>query len=172
MLTAHFYGSFSVCQDPHLNRFFQQCQKRELDLSLPPTSNFLNCLKVRENTQLVFIYCDWDKSQDLDCWTCVINAAIYLHVKQHSVLCFLLFYLFPPFSNSSYASFPPFSRVSSAWRESQWSSDFCQCSSTSCSRSWLRMTMMRSLLPPLGRLWYYNVYNYWIYNRVGAQWMW
>ncbi|KAM8903390.1 dedicator of cytokinesis protein 10 isoform 4-T4 [Spinachia spinachia] len=32
-------------QDPHLNRFFQQCQKRELDLSLPPTSNFLNCLK-------------------------------------------------------------------------------------------------------------------------------
>lgn len=174
MLTAHFYGSFSVCQDPHLNRFFQQCQKRELDLSLPPTSNFLNCLKVRENTQLVFIYCDWDKSQDLDCWTCVINAAICLHVKQHSVLCFLLFYLFPPFStsSSSYASFPPFSRVSSAWRESQWSSDFCQCSSTSCSRSWLRMTMMRSLLPPLGRLWYYNVYNYWIYNRVGAQWMW
>ncbi|XP_055022977.1 dedicator of cytokinesis protein 10 isoform X2 [Boleophthalmus pectinirostris] len=32
-------------QDPHLNRFFQQCQKRELDLSSPPTSNFLNCLK-------------------------------------------------------------------------------------------------------------------------------
>ncbi|CAL8361837.1 unnamed protein product [Merluccius merluccius] len=32
-------------QDPHLNRFFQQCQMRELDLSLPPTSNFLNCLK-------------------------------------------------------------------------------------------------------------------------------
>ncbi|XP_028319592.1 dedicator of cytokinesis protein 10 isoform X2 [Gouania willdenowi] len=32
-------------QDPHLNRFFQQCQKRELDLSQPPTSNFLNCLK-------------------------------------------------------------------------------------------------------------------------------
>uniref|UniRef100_A0A667XW39 Dedicator of cytokinesis 10 n=1 Tax=Myripristis murdjan TaxID=586833 RepID=A0A667XW39_9TELE len=32
-------------QDPHLNRFFQQCQKRELDLSLPPNSNFLNCLK-------------------------------------------------------------------------------------------------------------------------------
>lgn len=77
MLTAHFYGSFSVCQDPHLNRFFQQCQKRELDLSLPPTSNFLNCLKVRENTQLVFIYCDWDKSQNLDCWTCLINAAIF-----------------------------------------------------------------------------------------------
>ncbi|XP_076837011.1 dedicator of cytokinesis protein 10 isoform X3 [Brachyhypopomus gauderio] len=40
-------------QDPHLNRFFQQCQKREADLSLsreedpslPPTLNFLNCLK-------------------------------------------------------------------------------------------------------------------------------
>ncbi|CAL8331861.1 unnamed protein product [Boreogadus saida] len=32
-------------QDPHLNRFFQQCQKRELDLSLPPTSTFLSCLK-------------------------------------------------------------------------------------------------------------------------------
>uniref|UniRef100_A0A673I7Z0 Dedicator of cytokinesis 10 n=1 Tax=Sinocyclocheilus rhinocerous TaxID=307959 RepID=A0A673I7Z0_9TELE len=33
-------------QDPHLNRFFQQCQKREADLSQAPTSNFLNCLKV------------------------------------------------------------------------------------------------------------------------------
>ncbi|KAI1893735.1 hypothetical protein AGOR_G00126740 [Albula goreensis] len=32
-------------QDPHLNRFFQECQKRESDLSQPPTSNFLNCLK-------------------------------------------------------------------------------------------------------------------------------
>ncbi|XP_061734546.1 dedicator of cytokinesis protein 10 isoform X6 [Nerophis ophidion] len=32
-------------QDTHLNRFFQQCQKRELDLSHPPTSDFLNCLK-------------------------------------------------------------------------------------------------------------------------------
>uniref|UniRef100_A0A671M2X2 Dedicator of cytokinesis protein 10-like n=1 Tax=Sinocyclocheilus anshuiensis TaxID=1608454 RepID=A0A671M2X2_9TELE len=32
-------------QDPHLNRFFQQCQKREADLSQAPTSNFLNCLK-------------------------------------------------------------------------------------------------------------------------------
>ncbi|XP_046732050.1 dedicator of cytokinesis protein 10 isoform X1 [Silurus meridionalis] len=32
-------------QDPHLNRFFQQCQKRETDLSQPPTSNFINCLK-------------------------------------------------------------------------------------------------------------------------------
>ncbi|XP_017351321.1 dedicator of cytokinesis protein 10 isoform X4 [Ictalurus punctatus] len=32
-------------QDPHLNRFFQQCQKRETDFSQPPTSNFLNCLK-------------------------------------------------------------------------------------------------------------------------------
>lgn len=42
------YVFLPLCQDPHLNRFFQQCQKRELDLSLPPTSNFLNCLKVRE----------------------------------------------------------------------------------------------------------------------------
>uniref|UniRef100_A0A672MF34 Dedicator of cytokinesis 10 n=1 Tax=Sinocyclocheilus grahami TaxID=75366 RepID=A0A672MF34_SINGR len=32
-------------QDPHLNHFFQQCQKREADLSQAPTSNFLNCLK-------------------------------------------------------------------------------------------------------------------------------
>ncbi|XP_028818872.1 dedicator of cytokinesis protein 10 isoform X2 [Denticeps clupeoides] len=32
-------------QDLHLNRFFQQCQKREAELSQPPTSNFLNCLK-------------------------------------------------------------------------------------------------------------------------------
>uniref|UniRef100_A0A4W5LFS5 Dedicator of cytokinesis 10 n=1 Tax=Hucho hucho TaxID=62062 RepID=A0A4W5LFS5_9TELE len=32
-------------QDPHLNRFFQQCQKRDTDLSKSPTSNFLNCLK-------------------------------------------------------------------------------------------------------------------------------
>ncbi|XP_031429853.1 dedicator of cytokinesis protein 10 isoform X10 [Clupea harengus] len=32
-------------QDPHLNRFFQQCQKRETELPQPPTSNFLNCLK-------------------------------------------------------------------------------------------------------------------------------
>uniref|UniRef100_A0A674CAX0 Dedicator of cytokinesis 10 n=1 Tax=Salmo trutta TaxID=8032 RepID=A0A674CAX0_SALTR len=32
-------------RDPHLNRFFQQCQKRDADLSQSPTSNFLNCLK-------------------------------------------------------------------------------------------------------------------------------
>ncbi|KAJ8368388.1 hypothetical protein SKAU_G00084160 [Synaphobranchus kaupii] len=32
-------------QDPHLNRFFQECQTGELDLSQPPTSNFHNCLK-------------------------------------------------------------------------------------------------------------------------------
>lgn len=50
------YGFLCLCQDPHLNRFFQQCQKRELDLSLPPTSNFLNCLKV--NTKALFIKCD------------------------------------------------------------------------------------------------------------------
>lgn len=38
---------YGILQDPHLNRFFQQCQKREADLSQPPTSNFLNCLKVK-----------------------------------------------------------------------------------------------------------------------------
>ena len=45
---GHPSSSYCVCpqQDPHLNRFFQQCQKRELDLSLPPTSTFLSCLKV------------------------------------------------------------------------------------------------------------------------------
>ncbi|KAG5837682.1 hypothetical protein ANANG_G00242030 [Anguilla anguilla] len=32
-------------QDPHLNRFFQECQKGELDLSMPTTSNFLTSLK-------------------------------------------------------------------------------------------------------------------------------
>lgn len=83
------------------------------------------------------------------------------------------FDLFQPFStsSSSHSPFPPFSRVFSAWREFQWSSDSCQCSSTSCSRSWLRMIMMRSPLPPPGRMWYYNIYN-WIYFRVGAQWLW
>lgn len=49
-----FNGSPRLCQDPHLNRFFQQCQKRELDLSVPPTSNFLNCLKVREKHTISF----------------------------------------------------------------------------------------------------------------------
>lgn len=61
MLTSHFDGTSSLCQDPHLNRFFQQCQKRELDLSLPPTSNFLNCLKVRESPSS--ISCDRDRNQ-------------------------------------------------------------------------------------------------------------
>ncbi|KAG2462037.1 DOC10 protein, partial [Polypterus senegalus] len=32
-------------QDRHLNRFFQECQRREMDLSQLPTSNFMNCLK-------------------------------------------------------------------------------------------------------------------------------
>lgn len=54
MLTADIHGFLSLCQDPHLNRFFQQCQNRELDLSLPPTSNFLNCLKVRKKNPLNF----------------------------------------------------------------------------------------------------------------------
>lgn len=69
-------------------------------------------------------------------------------------LCF--FFISFSTSSSSYACFPPFSRVFSVWRGSQWSSDFCQCSSTSCSRFWLRMTMMKSLLPPPGRQQYYT----------------
>uniref|UniRef100_A0A8D0FP57 Dedicator of cytokinesis 10 n=1 Tax=Strix occidentalis caurina TaxID=311401 RepID=A0A8D0FP57_STROC len=32
-------------QDPHLNKFFHQCQEREKDLSQPPTSNFINSCK-------------------------------------------------------------------------------------------------------------------------------
>nr|XP_015216476.1 PREDICTED: dedicator of cytokinesis protein 10 isoform X3 [Lepisosteus oculatus] len=32
-------------QDPHLNRFFQQCQKRETELFQPPALNFVNSLK-------------------------------------------------------------------------------------------------------------------------------
>ncbi|KYO33856.1 hypothetical protein Y1Q_0024486 [Alligator mississippiensis] len=39
-------------QDPYLNNFFQQCQKREKDLSNPPTSNFIisckNLLKIEK----------------------------------------------------------------------------------------------------------------------------
>lgn len=70
MLTSdfHFHGLCSPGQDPHLNRFFQQCQKRELDLSLPPTSNFLNCLKVRESSELLsilLIYFDCNKTKTL-----------------------------------------------------------------------------------------------------------
>uniref|UniRef100_A0A8C9W540 Dedicator of cytokinesis 10 n=1 Tax=Scleropages formosus TaxID=113540 RepID=A0A8C9W540_SCLFO len=33
-------------QDPHLSRFFQQCQKREMALSQPPTSDFISSLQV------------------------------------------------------------------------------------------------------------------------------
>ncbi|XP_018588078.1 dedicator of cytokinesis protein 10 isoform X3 [Scleropages formosus] len=32
-------------QDPHLSRFFQQCQKREMALSQPPTSDFISSLQ-------------------------------------------------------------------------------------------------------------------------------
>ncbi|XP_075793694.1 dedicator of cytokinesis protein 10 isoform X13 [Pelodiscus sinensis] len=39
-------------QDPYLNIFFQQCQKREMDLSQPPTSDFImsckNLLKIEK----------------------------------------------------------------------------------------------------------------------------
>lgn len=56
LLAAVFHEHVPLCQDPHLNRFFQQCQKRELDLSQPPTSNFLNCLKVRGKSAQSVIY--------------------------------------------------------------------------------------------------------------------
>ena len=93
-----------------------------------------------------FIYCDWDKTKKT------------LTTKHGCVFLCMVSYSFPPFStsSSSYAPFPLVSRVFSAWRESRWSSDSCQCSSTSCSRFWLRMTTTRSLLPPPGRPRYCN----------------
>ncbi len=102
MLTADIHGLFSLCQDPHLNRFFQQCQKRELDLSLPPTSNFLNCLKVREKA----LYTTFDI---LSTATYLISATL-TYAKNHFVFCLFLVYisyLFPlfSFSFSSYAFF-------------------------------------------------------------------
>ncbi|MFT7803755.1 dedicator of cytokinesis protein 10 isoform X2 [Arapaima gigas] len=42
-------------QDPHLNRFFQQCQKRETDLSQLPTSNFINCLQGLVNMERIHV---------------------------------------------------------------------------------------------------------------------
>ncbi|XP_051965596.1 dedicator of cytokinesis protein 10 isoform X3 [Xyrauchen texanus] len=42
-------------QDPHLSCFFQQCQKREADLSQPPTSNFLNSLKGLLNMEKIHV---------------------------------------------------------------------------------------------------------------------
>lgn len=42
-------------QDPHLNGFFQQCQKQEADLSQPPTSNFLNSLKSLLNIDRIHV---------------------------------------------------------------------------------------------------------------------
>lgn len=61
-MIEHFPWTF--LQDPHLNRFFQQCQKREADLSQPPTSNFLNCLKVSVSRALTRV------------WTWVKNCAM------------------------------------------------------------------------------------------------
>ena len=37
---------FLLFQDPHVNAFFQQCQKREKDMSQSPTSNFVRSCKV------------------------------------------------------------------------------------------------------------------------------
>lgn len=33
-------------QDPHVNAFFRQCQKREKDMSQSPTSSFVRACKV------------------------------------------------------------------------------------------------------------------------------
>lgn len=168
MLTTHFPGFFSLFQDPHLNRFFQQCQKRELDLSAAPTSNFLNCLKVREKALCPISF------HLLLIRHCYMNnqCSSTSNVIFYPVSLWFMFLLFSSFlfsmcstSSASYAS--PSSRVSSVWRESQWSSSSCQCFSTSCLRFWLRMTMMRSLLPPPGRQWYYLGQN-----KFGVEWMW
>lgn len=75
----------------------------------------------------------------------------------------LLLFLTLPFSC--------FSRVCWAWRGSRWSSASCQCSSTSCSRSWLRMTMTRSPLPPRGRLRYCSVPKKMCFCQGGAEWI-
>ncbi|KAF7243147.1 Dedicator of cytokinesis protein 10, partial [Varanus komodoensis] len=49
---SSFVVSTVYTQDPYLNRFFQQCQKRNRDLSQPPTSNFIisckNLLKIEK----------------------------------------------------------------------------------------------------------------------------
>lgn len=37
---------FLLFQDPHVNAFFRQCQKREKDMSQSPTSNFVRSCKV------------------------------------------------------------------------------------------------------------------------------
>ncbi|XP_058890349.1 dedicator of cytokinesis protein 10-like isoform X11 [Acipenser ruthenus] len=42
-------------QDPHLNRFFQQCQKRESELSQAPTSNFINSLKGLQSIEKIHV---------------------------------------------------------------------------------------------------------------------
>ena len=41
---------FLLFQDPHVNAFFQQCQKREKDMSQSPTSNFIRSCKVTWHT--------------------------------------------------------------------------------------------------------------------------
>ncbi|XP_060098188.1 dedicator of cytokinesis protein 10 isoform X2 [Heteronotia binoei] len=49
---SSFVVSTVYTQDPYLNRFFQQCQKRNRDLSQPPTSSFIisckNLLKIEK----------------------------------------------------------------------------------------------------------------------------
>ncbi|XP_060623861.2 dedicator of cytokinesis protein 10 isoform X12 [Anolis sagrei] len=54
---SSFVVSTIYTQDPYLNRFFQQCQKRNRDLSQPPTSNFIisckNLLKIEKISVIV-----------------------------------------------------------------------------------------------------------------------
>ncbi|MBN3272171.1 DOC10 protein, partial [Polyodon spathula] len=42
-------------KDPHLNRFFQQCQKRESDLPHAPTSNFINSLQGLQSIEKIHV---------------------------------------------------------------------------------------------------------------------
>lgn len=67
-----FHNSRGFLQDPHLNRFFQQCQKREADLSQPPTSNFLNCLKVSVFSEV------WTISAP-------INSTHFIHIHKYII---------------------------------------------------------------------------------------
>ncbi|RXM28574.1 Dedicator of cytokinesis protein 10 [Acipenser ruthenus] len=42
-------------QDPHLNRFFQQCQERQSELSDAPTSNFINSLEGLQSIEKIHV---------------------------------------------------------------------------------------------------------------------
>lgn len=89
---ADVHSLFPLCQDPHLNRFFQQCQKREPDISQPPTSNFINCLKVRgkalypPGTKRCHMSNPWN-----DAALCVPNIVVF------AIFVVCVSYLFPHF---------------------------------------------------------------------------